>query len=356
MHRKSLIIAILFLIILGIGFLSWVQYFRYYPRQVSSLFAQNKIEKSIEIGDSLGILMWNISYGGMPSEMDFFYSGGDKIQLNERKSKENFQNILDKITEYRDSTDVFLFQKIDTVSTRSYHKNQYFEIQNKLPEYESSFCLNFSVPYIPVPLNDPIGAVHSGLLSMSKFGMNEYQRISLNDKEYFWPKKLFTAQKCIQLLSTDVGNKKLHVLHVHLNSYDFQGEIRLAQLAQVERIADSLFQRGDYVVIAGGWNMSPPGFQKYKIRYGYKAKPAFPEIDSSVYFENWKFEYNPIFPTSRSLAEEYRHGAINTSIKDFFICSPNVTILKVNTDHNEFKWSDHHAVYLRILLLPEWDK
>lgn len=355
MLKKTVINGIVLLGLLILSFLSWLQYHRFSPKQVSSILIENKSDKTLNIGDSLGILLWNLSYGGMPAEMDFFYSGGNRIKLNEKKSIENFQNILDEMEKYQDSTDIFLLHKVDTSSSRSYQKNQFQEIQNIFPDREVSLCMNYSVPYIPVPLNDPIGTVHSGMMNISNYASFQQLRISLNDKEYSWPKKLFTTQKCISMASYSIGERALYILNVHLNSYDNQGEIRLAQLAQIEKLADSLYKKGNLVVIAGGWNMSPPGFKKYRISYGYKAKPAFPEIDSSVYFKNWKFEYNPTLPTSRNLTEYYRHGAINTNIKDFFICSPNVTVLMVHTVNQQFEYSDHHPIYLRILILPKWE-
>jgi len=352
MLKKTLVLLLILTILSSIGFLIWIQNNRFSPEEISPIKNENPQNQLLNYGDSLGILLWNISYGGMPAQMDFFYSGGTKIRLGEKETQHNFQSILTNLQELADSTDVFLLHKVDTASKRSYHIQEYKEIQKILPHYETAFCLNFSNPYIPVPLDKPIGPLYSGMLNLSKYHAQFYQRISLNNKEYSWPKRLFTAQKCVSLASYPIGSKQFVILNVHLNSYDYQGEIRLAQLAQIEKLADSLYQKGNYVLVAGGWNMSPPGFKKYRISYGYKGKPAYPEIDSSTFFNRWKFEYDPKIPTSRSLKEAYRHGAINTSIKDFFICSPNMSILNTKTLDQKFQFSDHQAIYLRVLLLP----
>ena len=108
---------------------------------------------------------------------------------------------------------------------------------------------------------------------------------------------------------------------------------------------------GHYVMVAGGWNMNPPAFKKYRIKGGYKGNPAFPEIDSSRYFKGWQFVYDRKIPTNRTIQEAYRHGTINTTIKDFFVCSPNLIILKIQTIDQRFKYSDHQPVYLRVWLL-----
>jgi len=356
MLKKTFIFFVILAFLIVIGFIFWVQKQRYNPQEICQINIENSVSKKLSYGDSLSLLMWNISYGGMPAQMDFFYSGGIQIRLDEAHYRSNFKNILSEINLFKDSIDIFLFHKVDSLSYRSYSTMQYQEIQRLLPNFESSFCLNFSNPFIPVPLNDPIGKLYSGMLSMSKFHADYQQRISFTNKQqYAWPKRLFTAQKCISLAAYPLSNKKLFVLNVHLNSYDWQGEIRLSQLAQINKIADSLYQDGNFVIISGGWNMNPPGFKKYRIKYDYKGKPAFPEIDSSEYFSSWQFAYETSIPTSRSLKESYRHGAISTTIKDFFICSPNISIMERKTLDQRFQYSDHQAIYLKVLLLPAQD-
>ena len=329
-----------------ISFLSWIQYHEYHPQE--KLWVVDPVSSKID--DSLGILLWNISYGGMPAEMDFFYSGGIRIQLEEEKSKANFLQILNVIESYKDSTDVFLFHKVDSASKRAYGVNQIGEIQRRLNGYESVYCPNFAVPYIPVPLDQPLGKVYSGMLSLSSKGAVSHRRIALSDKDFYWPKKLFTAKKCMDVAKYPKGNSHLYIINVHLNSYDYMGEIRLSQLKEVENLAQKLYQEGNYVIIGGGWNMNPPHFKQYKISYDYKGKVAFPEVDSEKYFKGWKFDYQNSIPTSRVLHEAYRHSALNTTIKDFFICSPNVTVLRANTVSQKFEFSDHHPIYLRVFL------
>lgn len=356
MMKKAFYISTIIIIILALSFIFWIQINRFSPKLISTIQIENTANKSLKHGDSLGILLWNISYGGMPEQMDFFYSGGIELQLNKKESLLNFKSILSQLLSFIDSTDIFLFHKVDTLSDRSYEKNQYQEIRETLPDYEAAYCLNFSNPFIPVPLDQPIGKLSSGMLSMSHIHASSYERISLHtQQQYFWPKRLFTAQKCVSMASYPVEDKNLYIINVHLNSYDWQGEIRLAQLELIEKLADSLYELGNFVIIGGGWNMNPPGFKKYNIGMNYKGKPNFPAINSSIYFSNWQFEYDKQIPTSRSLKEAYRHGAISTTIKDFFICSPNVNIMMTKTISQKFKWSDHHPVYLRVLLLPTFE-
>lgn len=348
---------ILFIVasITGFGvllFFFWIQFSRFHTDIITDIEIHNHQEKKLQSDQVLNLMLWNISYGGMPSEIDFFYSGGSKLMIREDVYKRNINEILKQINEARDSADFIFLHKVDTSSKRSYFDHQFEKIKQTLPEFESSFCLNFSVPYIPVPLDQPIGEVHSGMLTLAKYGAVSSYRIPLNSRNYYWPKRLFTAQKCMSLSSYSLEKNQLHLINVHLSSYDFEGTYRLAQLKQIWQIADSLEKRGDYVIVAGGWNMNPPGFKKYRIKNGYLGKPAYPQIDSTKYFINWKFEYRMDLPTSRDLRNSYRHGAIGSTIKDFFICSPNISILEVNTVNQKFKNADHQAVSMSLFLMP----
>lgn len=350
-------ILLFFSLVLFIGvavFIIWIQLARHSLEDVRDITIFNHQAENIHKGQIISLMLWNISYGGMPAEMDFFYSGGIDLMVSEKRYFENFRKIKTKLNAACDSIDMLLIQKVDTSSKRSYFDNQFVQLSSELDKFEYSYCLNFSVPYIPVPLDQPIGEVHSGMMTMSKFKSRDSKRIGLDSKTYFWPKRLFTAQRCMSVHSYKVNgsDKQLHILNVHLDSYDYQGKFRLQQLQQLWEYADSLENKGDYIIAGGGWNMNPPGFKKYRIKNGYLGKPSFPEIDSSKFFSGWKFDYRYDIPTSRSLKEAYRHGAISTTIKDFFICSPNISVLEVNTANQLFENSDHQAIYLEVFLKP----
>jgi len=348
-----MLFSIAVLAIVGLSFILHVQIYRYQLDDIHHLSIQNPQSKIIQKGQVLDLILWNISYGGMPEDIGFFYSGGTQLLISENRYNNNFQKILSDIDLAQDSVDFLFLQKVDTSSKRSYYDNQINKLHSVLPEFEYSYCLNFSNPFIPVPIDQPIGEVHSGLMTLSRYKAVQSKRIPLDSRTFYWPKRLFTAQRCMSLTTYRIGSKNLHLINAHLDSYDYQGAIRLAQLQQVWQLADSLEKRGDYVILAGGWNMNPPGFKKFRIKNGYLGQPSYPEIDSSMVFQNWKFEYRMDIPTNRSIREGYRHGAISTSIKDFFICSPNVAVLEADTKDQKFKNSDHQTVFIKVYLFPK---
>ncbi|OYT15867.1 MAG: hypothetical protein B7C24_10720, partial [Bacteroidetes bacterium 4572_77] len=240
MNLKPLLIFLfVFPLLLILGFLFFIQLSSFQADKKAVIPIANKQKAQIRPGDSLSVLLWNISYAGMPESMDFFYSGGINLKPNKELVKLNFEHILQQLSAFETTTDIFLLHKVDSNSKRSNYMNQNIEIAQRFPQYESSFCINFSNPFIPVPLNEPIGEVHAGMMSLSRKKAAFAQRIPLKTpKDYYWPKKLFTAQRCLSLMQFSVGEKELYIINTHLESYDFKGEMRLQQLKIVEELAD----------------------------------------------------------------------------------------------------------------------
>ena len=57
----------------------------------SEAAAKNNV---VQIPDSLKIVAWNIGYGGLGSNMDFFYDGGTRIRDTKARTLENLKGIL----------------------------------------------------------------------------------------------------------------------------------------------------------------------------------------------------------------------------------------------------------------------
>ena len=68
--------------------------------------------------------------------------------------------------------------------------------------------------------------------------------------------------------------------------------------------------------------------------------------------EGWKFETDASKPTSRLLNEVYSGNYDNTQLYviDGFLISPNIEKKSVETIENNFSYSDHHPVKIKIEL------
>ncbi len=291
---------------------------------------------------------WNIGYGGMGQEADFFYDGGSMVRPSPEYADACFNGIKNMIRSFNDP-DILLLQEVDQHSKRSYYRNQYTEIAQILSDHSNVFAPNYDAFFVPLPLFNPMGKVLSGLATFSKYTLSDANMYAFSGN-YSWPKKLFMPDRCFSVASFALpSGKKLHVLNIHNSAFD-DGRLRREQVATIFRMMNDLYRHGDYVVAGGDWNVNPPGFND---EYFASGDPAFRvDLDDGVFdeYHGWQFAYDPAIPTNRDVSSAYHRGSTPATIIDFFVCSPNIIILSINTLNSEFAHSDHQPVNVRFAL------
>ena len=64
----------------------------------------------------------------------------------------------------------------------------------------------------------------------------------------------------------------------------------------------------------------------------------------------WTWTYDPSAPTNRNNKKAFKKGDNGTTYLDYFVVSPNVEILDVETIDLEFAHSDHNPVRIQVEL------
>ena len=77
---KVVIIIVLTIIVVFGGFLAWSTLTDYKPDAVETLPVKGERLPSAALADTISLLTWNIGYGGLGQEMDFFYEGGKRVR------------------------------------------------------------------------------------------------------------------------------------------------------------------------------------------------------------------------------------------------------------------------------------
>ncbi|MFN8134262.1 MAG: hypothetical protein U0Z17_03150 [Bacteroidales bacterium] len=54
--------------------------------------------------------------------------------------------------------------------------------------------------------------------------------------------------------------------------------------------------------------------------------------------------YDPKYPTNRNVDTPYTKGRTPTTLIDFFVLSPNITLVSTNTIQTNFEFADHQPV------------
>lgn len=349
---KIIGIVLLAIIVLAAALLIWLTATEYKPgakESVKVTAADGSAAKTLAPGDSLSVLTWNVGYGGLGKDSDFFMDGGKGVRdADEATVKSYVKGIYDTVYNGDGKADVYMFQEVDNNSHRT------FGIDETEPLSEggnSTFALNFSVNFIPYPI-PPIGRVQSGLLTVSDYGIESAQRISL-PTPFKWPTRVANLKRCllanyIPLKGTD---KYLVIVDLHLEAYD-SGEGKIAQTKVLNEFIQKEYDKGNYVITGGDFNQEFPGaLVAYPNTHQKLWTPGI--LDASMIPEGWNFAYDTASPSCRLLNQPYDPDDTEDTqyyVIDGFIVSPNVKVQSVKTLSEGFANSDHNPVLLKVTL------
>ncbi len=321
----------------------------YRPDQAVKLEVDNNKKEIIKKDNPFSIVTFNIGYGGMDKEQDFFMDGGVGSRS---KSKEKTIENITKVSEFLKSknADFIMLQEVDKKSTRSFKVNEIDFIKNNLKDYASTFALNYKVLWVPIPISKPHGSVQGGLLTMSKYNIESATRYSLPGTEAFL-RQLADLDRCIQENRIPVeGGKELILVNSHLSAYDKGGIIRKQQLGFLKEYIQKEFEKGNYVVVGGDWNHVIPGTDPL----AFNTKQQYPQwlktIPEDFTLEGYKWAADKTVPSNRTVDIPYKEDVNFLSVIDGFLISPNIEVINTKGINLEFENSDHNPVYTELKL------
>jgi len=307
---------------------------------------------SLEITDStFTFLSWNIGYASLGKNADFFLDGGKNIRSSKPDFTRYFKGIKKFLASQKDK-DFILLQEVDVDSKRSFNTNLYESFQSIFEKHSAVFTSNFNVKYIPVPLTSisPLGKVKSGLASFSKYKSFENIRLQFPGS-YDWPKRIFHLDRALLLKRLKLSNgKDFVVINSHNSAYDGE-KLKPLEMAFLKELLLDEFEKGNYVVVGADWNQCPPNFD-YKTFAEENAEDYFQSnIDKNFLPKGWQWVYDEKTATNRKLSTPYKNGETFTTLIDFYLVSPNVEVLNIETFDLDFAFSDHQPVSLEVKLL-----
>lgn len=337
--------AILLIYILGVLLYALISEFK--PLQIEEITIRKNENKSIQAGQVLSILTWNIGYGGLGKEMDFFYEGGQKVRPDKVLAKKYLDGITDFLSKH-DSLDFILLQEIDFNSKRSYAVNQADSISSVLTDFNKISAVNYSSNYIPVPFFNPMGKVKSGLVLWSRYSPSNAKRASTPGK-YSFPKRLFMLKRCLLITRYNVDNgKELVLINLHNSAFDDADQLRKEEMKFIKKLITEEYEKGNYVIAGGDWNQNPPGLNLDNINK-YKNRSVWP-IQKDFLPNEWNWVFDPSVPTNRDVHEPFNIQSTTCTILDYFVTSPNIEVLETKTTDMEFEFSDHQPVLISLKL------
>jgi len=331
-----------------IGLIFYLQFTEYTPAPIEMVSASGKALPLANDKTDFSFLSWNLGYAGLGCEMDFFYDGGKRVRPEKARMDGYLNGICSTLASF-DTLDFIFVQEIDRKSKRTYHLDQQKKLDSLLSKYCSVFALNYKVAYIPLPAREPIGEVESGLSTFSKYLPESNERHAY-EAFFYCPKKLMFLKRCFLSSSfTVLGGKQLIVVNLHNSAYDESGELRRKELTQLQEFLQREYQKGSFIIVGGDWNSNPKGFRKEELKAEDRGFSLTNPLGKD-FMPGWQAVYDHTLPTNRNVNAPYQKGVTGTTLIDFFLISPNVSVLNCFTVDEGFKNSDHNPVFAKFRL------
>lgn len=299
---------------------------------------------AVQIDDNLKIVTWNIGYGGLGSNMDFFYDGGTQIRDTEARTMRNLGGILAEMKAM--DADIYLLQEVDECSRRTYRINELAMLQAAFPEYHLYFACNYRSFFVPVPLRSPMGKVASGLVILSRYRAEKVERLAYPSRFPF-PVSLFNLKRCLLAATFRLPDGGLLAVgNTHNTAYD-AGGMREQETGFLASWIDSLQSQGVKVLVGGDWNQYPPAYVPGEDE---TANPHFSvaPLRFSAFDANGRIVYDSSGKTLRYLDKPYSRNSTLT-VTDYFYVSHSLSSSDARLCGNVgFSCSDHRPVCITV--------
>lgn len=299
---------------------------------------------AVQIADNLKIVTWNIGYGGLGSNMDFFYDGGTQIRDTEARTMRNLGGILAEMKAM--DADIYLLQEVDECSRRTYRINELAMLQAAFPEYHLYFACNYRSFFVPVPLRSPMGKVASGLVILSRYRAEKVERLAYPSRFPF-PVSLFNLKRCLLAATFRLPDGGLLAVgDTHNTAYD-AGGMREQETGFLASWIDSLQSQGVKVLVGGDWNQYPPAYVPGEDE---TANPHFSvaPLRFSAFDANGRIVYDSSGKTLRYLDKPYSRNSTLT-VTDYFYVSHSLSSSDARLCGNVgFSCSDHRPVCITV--------
>lgn len=323
----------------------------YRPDDVEELSVGGSCSKELSVGDSVTVMSWNIGYGALGDNADFFMDGGSHVDTaTTERVMENLEAITAEIKSVQ--PDLLLLQEVDTDSKRSHNIDEQQAILEQLDGYENTYAYNYKVLYVPYPL-PTIGKVECGIATLSSYEVSIAERVSL-PCPFSYPVRLCNLKRCLMVDRIPVkdSDKELVLVNLHLEAYD-SGEGKAAQTAMLRELLEREAAAGNYVIAGGDFNQvfSDVDMNRFPVISDEMWAPGM--IDVSEFADDLHCMMDSDTPSCRSLDQPYA-GADRENFQyyiiDGFIVSDNLSVESFETRDLQFVNSDHNPLVMRVTL------
>lgn len=346
---KILLKSVLLLLIIAGAGIMYLTITDYKPEKIEPIEISRNVTLSLDPTQDFKVMSWNIGYGGLNDQENFFMDGGKNARPPSKESvEENMMGILDTLE--GNMVDFVMIQEIDLDSKRSYYVNELDILADLYKDYSYGFAKNYDVKYVPVPM-PPLGKVIAGQATFSKYRIAEAKRYGM-ESSYSWPKNTVMLDRCFNTTELEIEGRegRLILMNAHFSAYD-DGTLRAKQLAEVKDYISKSYAEGHYIVLGGDWNQTFEFLDTSKYPLYKNGELYEPSVIPSDWMpSDWTYGIADNAPTYRLLNDAYVQGDTQVGVIDGFIVSPNIELINKEVMDLKFRDTDHNPVLMEFRL------
>ncbi len=351
--RKKCIIALcIFLaaVVLVVGsYLLYVVLSYYRVEDNLKLTVSGEATATVPSNESLTLMTYNIGFGAYSDDYSFFMDGGESSRAKSKQSViDNTNGALSALKSQ--NPDFLVLQEVDIEGTRSYDVDQTAIFSQTFADFDRVFAQNYDSPYFLYPFSEPIGANKSGIMTVSRYGIESSIRRSLPIESSFNKYLDLDRAYSVSVIPCDNG-KDLILYNVHLSAYTSDGKISAEQLKMLSADMKAQYDNGNYIIAAGDFNKDLLGdsgqyFKRSDGEFNW-AKP----FETELLPQGIAVYSGTNAPTCRNADSAFKGDGSDFVLSvDGVLVSDSIEVLLCETVDTGFKYSDHNPVKLEFRL------
>lgn len=206
---------------------------------------------------NLNIATWNIKFGG--GRIDFFFDcHGDRVLMTKTEVLENMAGVAAKVRNM--NPDIIFLQEVDIDSKRSAYVDQVQYLLDNTDLNYAVYASQWQADYVP---SDGVGQVNSGNAILSKYPLNNAERIALPlIAEQSGLVQYFYLRRNILLADLTINNKTVKTITTHTSAYSTDGT-KKEQLEIIKQKVADLDAANVTFILGGDFNNLPPNSTIY---------------------------------------------------------------------------------------------
>lgn len=284
------------------------------------------------------LLSWNVGYAGLGEESDFVADGGSHLRAPSAEIVD--KNLSGIHTALRETAaDVYVLQECTLTSPLNYWRPVWDSIKDIYPAADSVWQTDLDLKMVPWPLR-----LKHGMATIARVKISTAHSVPLPLERNYW---LGIMKKQYALLVTRIAiegaEHELVIANVHLAAFDDAAATRSAQLEAVLEYAKREYNMGNYVVIAGDWNLAL-SVDTFPHRTPERFLNWLHPFPLNCISQGWQMAFDTKTPSVRTLHKPYEPGVNFTAVVDAVLVSPNIGVLDVEVLDYRFAFSDHQPV------------